>query len=215
MSDDVLKKPVHIALLKQTHIQDLADKGSIEKTPYGLDPMVRKIGLPKEQKVPLEKIDRGSTRASNMTSQARNQVRLRVIHESIPPIPPDKQPLCSSCKTAACCVAFIVELTELEYESGLYGDAAVKLTPEIAQQLNSRFLSNVKISSPYVKDKTRFVLEGMIAEPCPFLTADKRCGIYDIRPVVCRSYTCVGDQRITEGMRQGTEPIGFPKKKTE
>lgn len=28
------------------------------------------------------------------------------------------------------------------------------------------------------------------AAPCPFLQADKSCGVYDVRPLICRTFMC-------------------------
>lgn len=205
---EVLKKPIHLAILKSTHIQKLAEKGVIKQSQFGVNPDAKLSPLPGPEKETKQKMT-ALPSGSNMLTQARKQVRLTVLHESVPPLPADKKPPCDSCKTAACCTAFIVELTQLEYESGIYGDAAVKITPEMYEQLGSRFIAATKLVAPRVEDKTRYILEGMVGEPCPFLTDDKKCSIYDIRPVVCRTYSCVGDERITEGMRQGTEPIGL------
>lgn len=207
MSEDVLKKPVHLALLRPTQLEKLAIEGRVEATPFGIDPRVEAQPLPVEQKEKPFKVT--LPKAPNYTKAAKKQVQLRVLHDRVPPIPADKQPPCSTCKTSACCYVFVVNIDELEYESGLYGDAAVKITPEMFNQLRSRFVLPQMVTAPRptATDRPSYYLEGKIGEPCPFLTEDKKCGIYDIRPKTCRVYTCVGDPRITEGMRQGTEPI--------
>lgn len=208
MSEDVLKKPVHLALLRPTQLDKLAAERKIEATPFGIDPSAGPaVPLPTEQK---ERPPRVSLpKVPNYAKAAKQQVHLKVLYDNLPTIPPDKQPPCETCKTAACCYVFVVNIDELEYESGLYGDAAVKLTPEIFQQLRSRFIAPQMITAPrqMSESKNSYYLEGKIGEPCPFLTKDNKCGIYDIRPRTCRVYSCVGDPRITEGMRQGTEPI--------
>ncbi len=204
MSEDVLKKPVHVALLRPTQLERLAANKKIAATPFGLDPSLEPQPLPKEVKEKPYTLPK----APNYTKQAKKQVQLKVIHDRIPPIPEEQQPPCSSCKTSACCYVFVVNIDELEYESGLYGDAAVKLTPEIYKQLRSRLNLTQMVTAPRENvEKNTYYLEGKIGQPCPFLTEDKKCGIYEIRPRTCRVYTCVGDPRITEGMRQGTEPI--------
>lgn len=204
MSEDVLKKPVHVALLRPTQLEKLAQAKKIETSPYGLNPNAASQPLPKE----LREKSYTLPKAPNYAKQAKKRVQLKIIHDRVPPIPEGKQPPCSTCKTAACCYVFVVNIDEAEYESGLYGDAAVKLTPEIFQQLRNRFLLAQMITAPRANTETNtYFLEGKIGEPCPFLTEDKKCGIYEIRPRTCRVYTCVGDPRITEEMRQGTEPI--------
>lgn len=213
MADDVLKKPVHIAVLKPTHLEKLAEAGKISATPFGVSPKPANIPLPKPEvektgALGLPKLLKQQVTSSDLVKRNKQQLKLRVLHESIPPIPKDKIPPCSSCKTAACCRAFAVNITQLEYESGVYGDAAIKLTPEIYEQLKSKFLTTAVIGAPLTQlTKTGYYLEGKIGEPCPFLTADQKCGIYDIRPVTCRAYTCAEDPRITDGMRSGEEPI--------
>jgi Fe-S-cluster containining protein len=211
MSEDVLKKPVHLAILKPTHIQNLADAGKISASQFGIDPAPDPMALPRPPAEPkgVGKIAFPKVAHSDLLKKHKKQVHLQVLHNSIPPLPADKIPPCDTCKTAACCLAFVVNITKDEYESGLYGDAAVELTPEMYKQLSSLYLLPVMAAAPRINDKPSYFLEGKVGEPCPFLTADKRCGIYDIRPVTCRTYTCVGDARITEGMRQGTEEIGL------
>lgn len=204
MSEEALKKPVHIALLRPTQLERMAAEGKIPASQFGVDPAPSGQPLPVEQKVRPFSLPK----AENYTKLAKKQVQLRVLHDNVPAIPADKQPPCSTCKTATCCVVFVVNIEELEYESGVYGDSAVKLTPEMFQQLNSRFIRSQMITAPrQVGNQNGYYLEGKIGEPCPFLNEKAQCSIYDIRPKTCRTYSCVGDSRITEGMRQGTEPI--------
>lgn len=206
MSEDVLKKPVHLALLRPTQLEKMAMEQKIAASPFGVDPNVPAPPLPVEQKEKPFKV--ALPKAPSYTKTAKKQIQLKVLHDNVPPIPEDKKPPCSTCKTAACCYVFVVNIDEIEYESGVYGDAAIKLTPEMFQQLRSRFALPQMMTAPrQAGDKPAYYLEGKLGEPCPFLTDNKRCGIYDIRPRTCRMYTCVGDSRITEGMRQGTEPI--------
>lgn len=197
---DVLKKPVHLAILRPTQLEKLAEAGVVRKTEFGLDPNKALLNLPKEAST----TPKLSVVAPNqIAKQQRLQIRLRVLHQSIPPASPT--PPCDSCRTAACCHVFLVNITKDEYESGLYGDAAVKITPEISEQLKSTMLMPMVLGAPIGSEATTHYLEGKIGEPCPFLRADKKCGIYDIRPATCRSYSCVGDPRITDKMRISLE----------
>lgn len=199
---DVLKKPVHIALLRPTQLDKLAAQDRVTKTPFGLDPKNKLQPLPTEPKPEKLVVPKSGLKA------VKAQVRLKVLYNNLPSIPADKIPPCDTCKTAACCQVYVVNITEMEYDSGLFGDAAVKLTVDMYNQLHSKFMMLPMLTAPrQLNDNDAFYLEGKIGEPCPFLTPDKKCSIYDIRPKTCRVYTCVGDARITEGMRQGTEPI--------
>lgn len=196
---DVLKKPVHVAVLKPTYMQQLAKEGKMPNTAFSLPtPNPQQLPGPEQAKVKL------GFQAPNLVKRVQAKTKLRMVHDNVPPIPADKQPPCDTCKTAACCRAFVVNITELEYESGIYGDAAVKLTPEISKQL--RGLPSL-LTAPRSMTGNTYYLEGKMGEPCPFLTKDNKCGIYDIRPVTCRVYTCADDDRITEDMRSGADPI--------
>lgn len=206
---DVLTRPVHVALLRPTYIATLAAQKKIVATPYGIDPNVEPVALPKERKERPYHTNFRELHGSNPVKQAKRQVQLRVLHDSIPEIPADKKPPCSSCKAAPCCTVFLVNLTQLEYESGVYGDAAVELTPQIFKQFQGRSSQLELLAAPQSTstEESAYYLEGKMGERCPFLTDSNQCGIYDIRPKTCRTYTCVGDSRITEEMRQGIEPL--------
>lgn len=207
---DVLKKPVHAVVLKPHHLQELQQQG---KLPGG--GVVKQAPpaqpLPKEEKPkpkrynPLAGFDMKAM--TSPTKQAVKKTKLRVLHDNIPPIPKDKQPPCHECKTAACCRAFVVAISKEEYESGLYDPYAVELDPKYMKQLRGNVLLTATAASPvhHVKDKTEYYLEGQIGEPCPFLDENNQCSIYDNRPITCRVYTCVGDPRITQKMRDGDE----------
>lgn len=211
MSDDVLKRPVHLAILKPSHIQRLAEEGKIKATRFGLDPNIKPPALPapvpqKKNVLNLPKFNKQVVESSSLVKLSQKQIKLQIMHERVKA--PTPTPPCDTCKTAACCRAFVVNITEDEYESGLYGESAIKLTKEIYQQLRSRYLQVTMVGAPiYPGAQAAYYLDGKIGEACPFLGADNRCGIYDIRPITCRSYSCLGDARITEGMRQGTEAI--------
>ena len=207
----VLKKPVHPKMLEKPRIRELHDAGSTPPTLVGMS-------LPKDPPLPRPVVEHKSLRkfnplasfnppagAQNVRRSAVVKAKLRVIHDNVvsPPAP------CVECKTAACCSAFVVGLSKAEYDSGLYDPHAIKLTQEMTEQLRGRLLAPSVLGGPYLHntEDTYFYLEGRVGQPCPFLQEDKRCGIYEVRPVVCRIYSCNDDPRITEGMRAGTEPI--------
>lgn len=209
--DDVLKKPVHAVVLRPRHLQDLQKRGKL------LNGGVIRTA-PSQQTLPVKekKKKRYNPLAGfdikSVTKPARDamrKTRLRVLHDSIPPLPKDKQPPCNECVTSACCVAFVVSISEEEYESGQYDPYAVKLAPEVVRQLRGKTLLSTTATSPVhsIGEQTEHYLEGKLGEPCPFLLSGGKCGIYDQRPITCRVYSCVGDDRITPGMRDGTEPI--------
>lgn len=211
---DILEKPVHAILLKPDHIQSLVEEGRL---PQALKE--RELPLPKPKKEKKNKLNlkvlneakKWNVPSGNkLRKQQRTQMRLRALHDSIPG--PDPVPPCSTCKTAPCCKAFVVVLTELEYDSGLYGDMAIKFTPDVIEQINHGsllplFPNDLLPNDFHGNSNNSYYLEGMMGQPCPFLQEDNRCGIYENRPITCRVYSCVGDPRITEGMRQGTEPL--------
>lgn len=203
MSDRVLKEPVHIALLRPTQLEKLAAAKKIDTVPYGLDPHKSDQPLPVAVKEKLYSVPK----AAEYTRQAKKRIQLPILHANVPPIPKELTPPCGTCKTAACCRVFVVPIDKMEYDSGLYGDSAVKFEPEAFRQLSSKFLLPLMIGAPQAIRTTSYFLEGKIGEPCPFLAEDNSCSIYDIRPRTCRVYTCVGDDRISEGMRQDTESV--------
>lgn len=207
----VLKKPVHAVILRSHHLQDLQKRGKLPSS-IVVRPMPESQPLPAETKPTKERYNplAGFDRASMMqpAREAVRKTRLTVLHDNIPTLPDHLKPPCDECKTSACCRAFVVSITEDEYASGYYEPYAVKLDPKYMKQIQGRILLPSTATSPVhrVKDKTEYYLEGRIGEPCPFLK-DNRCSIYEHRPVTCRVYTCVGDTRITQGMRDGTESI--------
>jgi Fe-S-cluster containining protein len=206
---DILEQPVHVLLVKPTMLEQMAEEGRLPQA------LKEKVSLPVEKPVKhnllglkLEKSSFNLPSVRETQKQLLVRTKLKIIHENSKVPSGDQKPPCGECKTAACCVAFVVSITKMEYDSGLYGDAAIELTPEIFQQLRSRstLLNTMNGPNPF-NTTTQHVLEGMTGTACPFLTKDNRCGVYEHRPVVCRTYTCVGDTRVTPGMRAGTEPI--------
>lgn len=197
---DVLKKPVHAVLYKATALEQIAAEGRVPSSERPPLPKPAKKAAP-EKFNPL-----AGFKGNNLPKQQMQKVRLQVIHDSVPPLPPDKIPPCDTCKTVACCTAFLVEITDLEYESGYYGEHAIKIEAEAAKQLKSRGLLLTRYTDPVGNEDTpQYYLEGRTGTPCPFLQDDNRCGIYEHRPLTCRSYTCIDDPRITEAVRQGEE----------
>lgn len=208
-----LKKPVHVALIKEAHIQKLTREGKLPRTLVSLEaPPTQPLPVETKTKTLLvrESIFKGG---NDIRKQWSVRAKLRVLHESIPPLAKEDVPPCHTCKAAPCCKAFVVGLRQLEYESGLYGDCAIEITPEVQRQLRGRLLAPVVVNSP-MQDATDpesvYYLEGKAGDPCPFLGEDNRCGIYNSRPIVCRTYTCVDDTRITQEMRDGTVPAVLP-----
>lgn len=205
---EVLKKPVHLAILKESHIQKLAREGKLKDQPFALQ-SPEKVTLPSSESRP--RLTFNAPKGPDVVKQMRLRTHLRVIHDRVPPLPADNQPPCDTCKTAACCRAFVVHITKEEYESGLYGDAAIEITDEVRRQLppSSQNFLHMAIQMPNIAfdNQHNYFLEGLIGEPCKFLGKDNRCTIYDVRPVTCRQYSCIGDERITQEMRDGTVDI--------
>lgn len=212
---DVLDQPVHFAVLRPSYIQELNLKGGgvVQETPKTVD-------LPKESAPPKKKKNKKfnpfqgvkfQKHTKSVTKQAKLRTHLRMLHDSYPSLPPDQVPPCATCKASPCCSAFVVSITKDEYESGIYGEYAVKLTQEQARQVRGKVLLPITATVPTVYDETedeQHFLEGRIGEPCPFLEGDGTntwCGIYEDRPLVCRAYSCVDDPRITQAMRDGEE----------
>jgi Fe-S-cluster containining protein len=197
-----------MAILKPTHIQKLAAENRLPPTPFGLSAPTSQP-LPAEKEASKYDIPKLQLPTTDLVKKSNKQLRLRVYYDSLPPTPKEQQPPCESCKTSPCCVAFVVNISKEEYESGFYGDAAVKLTPEIYEQLKNKFLQSTVIGAPAYNEKNPYYLDAKVGDRCPFLTAENRCGIYEIRPATCRVYTCVSDPRITQEMRDGTVPINL------
>ncbi len=152
----------------------------------------------------LAVLDR-TTANTRFLKQERIKRRLKVFHDSIPPLAADKVPPCSTC-VAVCCSSYIVPILKEEYESGIYGEFAVKITASALKALKTQHNLPFKWASEGNEDT--YVLEGEVGMPCPFLGSDRRCTIYDSRPRTCRVYTCVGDSRVTDDMRSGkVDPI--------
>lgn len=207
MSKDVTSKPVHFAVLKQTHLDKLRKEGKLPKRQFSTQ-LENHSKLPRKS-APTTKVrsllDNVQFNYGDYQKKLVSKTRLKVLHQSVPPIPKEQEPPCDSCKTAACCYAFVVQITEEEYESGVYGDYAIKISGETVKQFGSKLSSIITMGAPQsgMGEGDKHYLEGVMGEPCPFLGDDARCTIYEYRPVTCRAYTCVGDDRITQEMRDG------------
>lgn len=204
---DILKKPVHTALLPLTHIQSLQAQGKLPKNAVSLE-APSPVNLPKQEEAnnsPRLRLPKSG--ANQVLKKDKIRTRLRIMHNKIPPLSKDKEPPCETCTGAPCCKAFLVQLTEDEYESGLYANYAVKITEESREQLRFNIgafiLSLDALPILYGSYNTVYYLEGAADYACPFLGENNKCTIYNDRPTVCRSYSCVGDSRITEEMRKG------------
>lgn len=206
---DILKKPVHPAINKTTVLDKLEHTNKLTKTSVSLTQPER-IDLPVERREARSRL--GTLQKSGKTSAHRikAKTKLKLIYDRIPPLPKDLTPDCGSCKTQACCVAFVVPLTKMEYESGIYGDNAAKITKQAANQLKGTFAyrwSLLQMGGLFNQDKdVYYFLEGSIGMKCPYL-GDRGCTIYEDRPLTCRSYTCIGDSRITDDIRSGKQKM--------
>ena len=187
MTSDILKQPVHKILQEKAAWEDT--KPNFHH-PYESQTLEKKVV--KEKPEPKQ----------SFLSQERTKRKLKVLYNSIV-IPQNKQPPCHTCKASPCCKSYIVPILKDEYESGIYGDYAVKLTKESLQALRSQRTLSFNLN-PAPGEDVAYVLEGVVGEACPFLGADNKCTIYEYRPKTCREYTCVDDKRITQELRDGT-----------
>ncbi len=203
-AEDILKRPVHEILHTKTPIETTP-----KKFHHSYERVNEKQPLPEEPKpenpTTLLKMDMGSP-FGDFRKQEKLKRRLSVIYASIPKMAPDKVPPCSTC-VAVCCSSYIVPILKEEYESGIYGEYAVKLTVAALKQLKTQHNLPFKWL-PNDDQKDAYVLEGEVGQDCPYLGADRRCTIYESRPRTCRVYTCKDDARITDDMRSGkVDPI--------
>jgi len=208
---DVLKKPVHLAILRPSHLQQLVKEGRLPDYVLSV-PTPEKQPLPQEPKkarrrLPTYNIPEVAARGAKLREEHLLRSRVRLFHKNAPKSAPAP---CDECSTAACCVAFLVNLTPDEYNSGLYGEYAVKLTVKDAKAIGMgriALLATMHVISVHtIKDEDHYYLEGPIGVSCPLLQ-NGRCSIYDQRPMTCRTYSCADDERITQGMRDGTADI--------
>ena len=211
MSDEdetlkVLKAPVHLVVLQPSHIQKLQAKGT-----FPVGGLVRPIpephelpGVPKPVRVPRHNpLARFKPPHVNSVKDRMKKTRLAVLHDRVLPIPDHLKPPCGTCKTSACCKAFVVGITKEEYDSGLYTPYAVALDSKYMKQLQGKLLLPITATAPVRgTEGIDYYLEGRIGEDCPFLAENGDCGIYDQRPITCRVYSCVEDDRITDEMRE-------------
>jgi Fe-S-cluster containining protein len=208
VSDDVLTKPVHVALLKEAHVARLHRQGRFPKTKFGITPK-GSVAAPAPSQptsrltslAALQKIPSGL----GVRKQAMTRAKLRVVYDQLPALPEAEKPPCETC-AAPCCTVFIIHLTPEEYNSGFLAENAVRVTPEIRKGLKTRgstLLSAYSLLTSEIEGEDSFMLEGVAGVSCPFLGSDNGCTIYEDRPLVCRTYSCVNDDRITDAMRAG------------
>lgn len=205
---NILEKPVHPALYKYTELEKLQHANKLTKTSASLVQPTR-TELPVAKR-PERKLSAHSQSFKSSTHKAKAKMKLKVLYERLPPIPKELKPNCENCNTQACCTAFIVPITKLEYESGIYEDNAVKLTKEAVEQLRNSFVlrwSMLQMGGLFSQEKeVYYFLEGSLGMKCPYL-GDRGCSIYNHRPLTCRTYTCVGDSRITQEIKDGTKKM--------
>lgn len=203
----ILKKPVHTALIPIAHIDKLRDSRRMQNTVVTVEGQTHPKLPEEDTRLPKMEIPKPPKGIS-----PKRRVSLKVMYDRLPPLSPEKEPPCNTC-AAACCRVFVVDLLKDEYESGIYDPYVVKLTEEVSTQLNStpilvsQFMDTLLAASVVRDGNTRYMLDAQVGEPCPFLTNDNKCGIYEDRPLICRSYTCVGDSRITDEHRSGNHPM--------
>lgn len=207
--NDILKKPVHPVVYNYTELEKLSHSKELLKTSVSLE-QYRRADMPVEIKQPRSLIKHKDVKLSTL-QKTRARVKLKVIYDSPKlKLPKEAIPDCKNCKTQACCVAFIVQLTPLEYDSGIFGDKAIKITREAAEQLknsNVLYYSMMQLGGVLDKDRNEFYfLEGSVGRACPYL-GDNGCTIYNDRPLTCRGYTCTYDERITQEIKDGTKPM--------
>jgi len=195
----VKDKKVHLALLKPTHSRrnTFLDHEYVKEVP---------VAQEGSEKAPEPAWRALSRQAAATNRQMAAKTKLRVLHSRVPgPINPAP---CDTCKTSVCCSAFVIQITPEEYESGLYGDSAVALTSKDAANVQGKLSRFMTLGFPHMSQVTDrvYFLEGTIGVPCPLLGDDNRCSIYEDRPIVCRTYSCMDDPRITQEHRDGVLP---------
>lgn len=186
MTHHSFKKPTAIARIPALTIPAVA-RNTVPEVVEKAPSTFQKLNVPKFNKLPITKVK----------EQDRIRVKLDMVYatlESPNPVPP-----CDTCETSACCYMFYVPITEEEYSSGRYEGVAVSVSPEAADQLESTH--RLPKNPLRVPGEPVYYLEGVPGEPCPYLK-DNRCSIYAHRPLICRTYSCVNDPRITEDMRK-------------
>ena len=194
----------HVAILRETHVERLARENRLPKAAI---PRPERKEQP--AKLPSFNIEHKLTRHKTKQEEAMKRRRLNVLYDAVPPFPPEHEPPCGTCKAVPCCVATVIPLTKEEFESGNFGEYAVKLTKEVRKQLRSgivgRFLT--ALIPGYEKEGDLHVLDSAVGDPCPFLRDDNKCSIYEKRPLACRMYTCVTDPNIDQEVRDGTKTV--------
>lgn len=192
-------KKIHIALLKPV----TKPSNTFVNHEYVAEVPDPEKGAKKAPEAAYKTLSRAANRERK--KQAK-RTKLRVIHSRIKP--PENAAPCDTCVTSACCSAFVIQLTPEEYESGLYAENAVELTAKDAANIQGNLSRFSTLSFPHMSQVHGkvYYLEGTLGTACPFLASDNKCSIYDDRPIVCRTYSCMDDPRLTQEHRDGVLP---------
>ncbi len=186
MTHHSFKRPTAISRIGALAMPSVA-RNTIVENPAPVESPLQKLHVPKFSKLPITKVK----------EQDKIRVKLDMVYATLEA--PTPTPPCDTCETSVCCSHFYVPITEEEYASGRYDGVAVKVEAEAADQLESTYrLPKNPLRTP---GAPAYYLEGVPGEPCPYLK-NNRCSIYAHRPLICRTYTCVNDPRITEEMRK-------------
>ncbi len=199
-----IKDPVHVAIIPITHLETLQKTRKFQDTALTHAQGDNRGVLPKQ----LDKVDKQPLPKVKLPS-IKKRVHLKMLYDTIPKA--EEEPPCDICQ-AACCRVFIVDLLKDEYESGIFDPYVIKVTKEVSTQVHSSSIlvgQMQELLTPALvttAGKDRYVLEGQVGEPCRFLI-NNRCSIYEDRPYICRTYSCIGDTRITDEHRSGKHPM--------
>lgn len=208
---DVRKKPVNPVLHKKTPYDEIRETRKLTHSVVSLPDAIQQP-LPTEpasRKFKVVKDTRLLDAAKRRTKPANQKLihRLKVVQAQLPVAKAD----CASCSSSPCCYRYPTFLTPEEYRTGLYGDNAIELTPEILDQF--RHVTHLYIYLPYLAyfygspaSYSHFVLKKREDGGCVYLDKHNKCSIYSQRPLSCRLYTCDGDPAITQEMKDGSDP---------
>ena len=109
------------------------------------------------------------TETPGVKQESTTGFKFYLFDDNFPMVYQEPKINCDGC-AAPCCVKFSVPLTPRE----------------------SRYLP---LDQDEIKNGIHY-LDKKPEKPCPFLINSK-CSIWDIRPVVCREYSCEGDSRCS------------------
>lgn len=114
-------------------------------------------------------------------------------------------PICIENCGRCCHVPFAWEVEADYLTSSILGNGALLKTADLCQSWLLDKVSGVKGNTPPSQAEFQVVMRS----PCPFLGTDKRCSIYDSRPISCRSY---GVTRLPG--RECPRPLGINETQT-